>query len=351
MEFGKLRKLVREIIQKEILNKIEENLQQAEKIYFNSGKLSQEAKDLILSITNGDYLTKTITDVYWAMLDSSEKKDGDLLDKTDFNSLRFTYEQIKNYNKNVFPIKDFRFDDNDHIIAIVDSLKQRAKILEDLKKLPSIAIRNLKSEIRAERNWREMNDFRHYLEYFLGLYSQLSNRNPELQKNIERKLFKSNTTLKQLIDFAEEKENLLGGFEFNRENLQELIDENSYDMRMVYDKGSIVVVEVTSPNAIKKIGCNSLWCFTYGSGFDNLWRQYQNYSTNDVVYVIVNFSEKPDSKEFMHVLIRPLKKKYDEDDDESTLPLFNMANEVDHDPIWTLKNMFGKVNLNKIFEF
>jgi hypothetical protein len=25
-----------------------------------------------------------------------------------------------------------------------------------------------------------------------------------------------------------------------------------------------MVIEVSGPNGIKKIGCNSLWCFTYG---------------------------------------------------------------------------------------
>jgi hypothetical protein len=31
-----------------------------------------------------------------------------------------------------------------------------------------------------------------------------------------------------------------------------------------------MVIEVSGPNGIKKIGCNSLWCFTYGRNGDEL---------------------------------------------------------------------------------
>mgnify|MGYP003338529999 CR=1 FL=1 len=57
---------------------------------------------------------------------------------------------------------------------------------------------------------------------------------PELQKKVQNKMFKSNITLDKLIDFAEEKQNLLGGEEFDREKIKDLVDENSYDMRITF---------------------------------------------------------------------------------------------------------------------
>jgi hypothetical protein len=41
-----------------------ENIQQAEKYYFNNGKITGEHKDKILEITNGDNYTKMICDMY-----------------------------------------------------------------------------------------------------------------------------------------------------------------------------------------------------------------------------------------------------------------------------------------------
>ena len=41
-----------------------ENLQQADKIYFKTGLLTEEEKDVILKITGGDAYTKLVVD--WA---------------------------------------------------------------------------------------------------------------------------------------------------------------------------------------------------------------------------------------------------------------------------------------------
>jgi hypothetical protein len=69
-----------------------------------------------------------------------------------------------------------------------------------------------------------------------------------------------------------------------------------------------------------------------------------------MVYVIVNLNEKSDSRDFMHVLIAPLKKKYKEQDFDS--PLYSMSNnQEDVDPIGVLKSIFGKYNFRKLFTF
>ena len=62
---------LRKIIQEAIF--LAENLQQAEKMYFKPGKLSPEVKKYITHITGGDAYTKIITDIYYAVLQSSIK--------------------------------------------------------------------------------------------------------------------------------------------------------------------------------------------------------------------------------------------------------------------------------------
>jgi hypothetical protein len=36
------------------------------------------------------------------------------------------------------------------------------------------------------------------------------------------------------------------------------------ELKIKFNKGDVMVIEVSGPNGKKKIGCNSLWCFTYG---------------------------------------------------------------------------------------
>ena len=143
----------------------------------------------------------------------------------------------------------------------------------------------------------------------------------------------NNLTLKNLINFADEKENLLGGEDFTKQKIKEILSDNDVDAEPVYEKDDLMIIEVWSPMAIKQLGCNSLWCFTYSREGSFNWGDWNNYSTNGVVYLIVDFSNSSDSTEFMHVLIRPLKDYYPEGGDyEETDVLFDMANQYQEDP-------------------
>lgn len=319
--------------------KMFEYLELADKLYFKSGEISESDKYKILSITKNDNYTKVICDLFLFL-----QKNRYLLKNNIMEVLRDLYEQIKNYNKNTFPIKGFDITKkNDNLYFELDV---RGKIIDTMRKLPKVAIRNLKNEIRQERSYGELSNYLHLLEYFSGLYSMLGNRDDELKEKILKKMFKSNMTIDKLVDFVDEKENLLGGKEFTKEMIQEIISDNDYDLRTIYDKEKIMVVEVSSLDGIKLIGCNSLWCFTYGHSY-NAWH---NYSTNGIVYVIIDFNCTSDDSQFMYVLIKPLEKKYTEDNEDES-PLFNMANEQETAPIWYLKRVFGKYNFRKLFTF
>jgi hypothetical protein len=176
------------------LDNITEHLQQADKIYFNTGKLSPKIREQILKITNGDSFTKIISDMCFFILENNynlphEKKE---LSDNFLNKIENAYQELKTYNKNVFPIEGI--DTAKYPLQIMDMLNIRRKIIDNIKKLPTIAVRNLKNEIRELRNRNQLYKYNQDLEYFLAQYSLLSNRDEKLRKKIEDKMFKSNTT-------------------------------------------------------------------------------------------------------------------------------------------------------------
>lgn len=353
---------------------LKENVQLADKIYFKPGKLSQKVRQVIIDrITGGDAWTKLIADIYFAEFQHSlrqgewtmavingeeipeEKEeytsDDDILHVDTWKRIKSYYQQLKEYNKNVFPIKGLNPNGVEDIWSLIGALNQRPKILEMMKKLPSVAIRNMKADIRTERDGNEMNQYRHNLDYFLSHYSLLDNRDAELKKFVENKMFKSGVTLKELLNFVEEKENLLGGKKFDKEVIKNMIaDNNHHELEVIYEKDNIMVVEVSGPYGIKDIGCNSLWCFTYGEGYSRNWSQY---SYNDTVYVIIDFDEPSDSPEFMNVVIRPLvwNPKSESEEEVNDETVFDMANHNRYDALPYLNGVLGLETAKELLTF
>jgi hypothetical protein len=317
---------------------LKENIQLADKIYFKTDKLTDEDRDIILSITGGNNYTKIISDFYYAL--KYEQYYTSNISKT----TQLLYNEIKNYNKNVFPIIGYDVYYPSEVYNLISSLETREKIIKEISKLPSIAIRNLRNDIRKERHVNELKDYLHNIEYFMFHYAFLANRSDEVKIKILNKMFKNNTTLDDLMRFTDEKANFIGGVDFTKDDIKKLSEQE--DFEIIYEQGEVMIVRVDSPEGIKAIGCNSLWCFTYGSGFDQAYRMWSNYSYNDIVYVIIDFKEKSDSDSFMHVLIKPLINdngkliKYSNEDVDD-YPIFNMSNENYYSPYSILKNLFG----------
>lgn len=334
----------------EILNKkkvFKENIQLADKVYFKTGKLSNDDREIILNITKGNNYTKIISDFSFALKELSSFDSDDKIAKR----LKLLYDDVLNYNKNVYPIVGYDVINPSNISEIIYGLEKRRKIIDEIKKLPSIASRNLKEDIRKERTSSELGKYLRDLEYFMSHYSLLSNRDKDTQIKILKKMFKGNTTLKQLMRFVDDKQNFIGGVEFTKEDIKKLSESEDFDI--VYEKGDIMIIRVDSPEGIKAIGCNSLWCFTYGSGFDAAHRQWSQYSHNDMVYVLVDFRESSESEEFMHVLIRPLTDEEGDliEYDEREYPIYNMSNENYHNPYEILENLFGSSFKNIIEDY
>jgi hypothetical protein len=340
---------LREFIERSVREYLNENIQLADKVYFKTGKLSNEDREIILNITNNDNYTKLISDFYFTL---KEKK---ININEIIKELKLLYKDVINYNKNIYPVFGYDINYPQNIYGVIIGLQKRRKIIEEIKKLPSIATRNLKDDIRRERNSLELAVYLNDLEYFMSHYSLLSNRDKDIQIKILRKMFKGgNTTLKKLMDFVDEKENFIGGIDFTRDDIKKLSE--SEDFEIIYEQGSVMIIRVDSPDGIKAIGCNSLWCFTYGSGFDSAYRQWNNYSHNGIVYVLIDFREKSNSENFMYVLINPLTDEdgklieYDEDN-EDKYPIYNMVNENFINPYSILSYLFGSNFKNIINDY
>ena len=233
-------------------NTLRENPQLADKVYFKTGKLSPRVKEIIISkITGGDHYTKLICDIYYAKLQSGlrtgewamhhldksldgksgdeyvEKDeyttDNDILQLSEWKEIKSYYQQLKDYDKNLFPIRGLNINSVEDIWSLITALKQRETILEKIKVLPSIAMRNMRDDIRTPRNGQEMNHYRDRLEYFLGYYSQLDNRDDNAKGNVYKKMFKSGVTMEDLVNFAEDKGGLLGGNKFTPSSVKKLV--------------------------------------------------------------------------------------------------------------------------------
>jgi hypothetical protein len=265
----------------------------------------------------------------------TEKPENDVMNTFDIEKLAEIYNQLKTYNKNVFPIKGFNINGVENISDFFKALHERDIILNIFEQWPSIAKRNMKADIRDERNGSQMNGYRRDLEYVNSYISMLNNRDDSAKNTIFNKMFTNNTTLDDVIDFVEQKENLLGGVDLTRKQIKQILkhDKENYDeLRVKYDKGNIMILEVSGAYGIKEIGCNSLWCFTYnkkggGLNFDD-W--YKN-STNDYCYVIIDFSEPSNSEQFMHVLTKPLRYDYSDYGESGYERLYTMTNRDVHD--------------------
>lgn len=372
---------LRQIIRESII--LAENLQQADKIYFNTGILSPDVKRYILHVTQGDYWTKLISDIVYAELQQYEKM-GELIDldifsgikttkkktkakngifdvsKTtltldDWKKIRATHNQLKAYNKNVFPIKDFSAN-SFGTWELIRALDNRGEILDDLKKLPSIAMRNMRDDIRLERNAAELQKYKSQLEDFLKYYSLIGNRDGKMKASIDKKIFSSNVTLDNLLNFAREKQNLVGGANITRKMVSQMIMESDGGLKKIYDSGTLMVIDVNSENGIKQLGCNSVWCFTYTGNNPYGWtRDWAGNSTNGHVYVFIDFSEPSDSPEFMHVLVKPLDfyggdipERKDMDNDKK---LFNMGNQNVENPLNYINSVIGLEKAQKLLTF
>lgn len=276
---------------------IEENFQLARKLYIDKGELSDEEVSFIKSLSTDTHLFKTLADLY------IEDRKGHSRWKPE--NWRKIVTQLKNYNKNIFPIKGFSFDSIE-VVVTKRMLEEREDLINIFSKFPSLAKRNLSLDIKIPRGSWQIHSLKHTIDHISIHLRLLDNRSDAAKNLIYKKVFSSShPTFESVLDFLEDKVNLLNNKAYTKQELYTLIAENSGDLRRVYDKGNIVIVDVTSQPGIKLIGSNSLWCFTYGDEYSLAGEQWDRYSYNSHVYAIIDFSVSQETPEFIHIVTKP----------------------------------------------
>lgn len=329
-----------------------ENLQQAEKLYFRTGKIDSDGKEKILNVTHGDNYTKILSDFYIVIDEYLGYRDVS-------TQLREYYEWLKRYNNKFLPIQGLdggTITPNTNAYDIMNCLESRDKIIQLLLKLPSIARRNFPYKQKVMDS-KELKDLANQLQYFMGQYSLLENRSDEVKDKINKKIFRSGYSLDEWIEFIEEKENIFNEIKLDKDGLRTIINDGDSDL--VYETDKVWVIEVYSPYTIQELGCNSYWCFTYGKTMMNNW---DSHSYMDMVYLIVDWDEDPSSPEFMHVLIKPIDElidrtisgDFDDEEDDYDYILYDMGNTNVYGPLnrltYWICNGIDKTCYNKIKE-
>lgn len=264
------------------MSTIQENLQLADKLYFNTGILSPEDKNVILSITKGDNFTKLISDLYLWSKNRDWSKD----------KISKFYQTVKTYDKNLIPIEGFNSIDGfdqDTIGNFAYAVFKREEILKFLRQLPSIALRNVKEDLRKPRNLQQLERTRNSLEYFFAFYPTIMQLPEDRKNRIINKLFSSERkTMDSWTDFVEERSHLVGGA-YTAGDLDEIVDELDGDAEIIQRDNNVTVIDVMSPEAMMRLGCNSMWCFSLPGG-EGYWSQY-NYNGH-VYFIYVDDDEQ-----------------------------------------------------------
>lgn len=270
-----LKKLIDPII-------LNETYGELEKHYLKTGLYDDEDRNVIMNITGGDNWTKLIADMYKYLANKyNPTVEPKRLDARDINILRDAHAMLKRYNKNVFPLKDiFAKDYYTHPLGIRNDLDLRELIIKKLKLFPTILLRNLRDDIRKERNEYEFKELWEIIKQIETSLKLLNNVNPEQREKIIKKIFSSKfTTFDEIKRRLEDTTIPYLSEESGMEELISKVEDMGDEAEIIYNENNILVVVIKSPEAMRYIGCSSQWCFATGG--DDYWDQYasQGYAT------------------------------------------------------------------------
>lgn len=288
--------LIKKLLNEGLKQVLFENPQVADKKFFNTGKLSPEFKQELLNITHGDHFTNLVAEFSYYFA-----KNGN--DKGITKLAEAFYQYLKEYDKNLFPVKYDLFsysEDQDrphHITDLYSILRERHYLVQNFKKLPSIAIRNLKSLTKVPTDQ----------EYALGF---IDKKIIELVKAIKfipktkkgevilQKIFNSKNNLDTMLAVAK---NYAHAFtELSDENKEDLLDVlPMLDADVIQNSDNILVIQVNDQEAMERIGCTSVWCFARPNS-EGYW---DDYAPLGYVYVIFNFALETDDAKFLMVYL------------------------------------------------
>jgi hypothetical protein len=313
---------------------LNENYQKTVKDLLKTGQLTKYQFDEILQITGGDKYTYILAQYYMQHKGYEDK----------------FYDRLKRYyeRKNILSLDvdlNKTYDQRD-ILNLFYNLKSREEILATYEKFGNFEKRNLKKIITGKIfNTAQIDTLKNRISYLYSVYTNISNRDEDVQKMLIRKGFNSSYDIDDMIDFFESKENIIGDVTFTEDDLYDIMNETD-DAEIVYKGENFAVVKITSVYDMQKLGCNTFWCFSYpGSNY----RQFMEYSYNDTVYMIFDFSERKHPADKYYVLIMPPEMEYDDEDGKPAM--YDAFNDPVEDTLTILKYFFKGVDYSDILIF
>jgi hypothetical protein len=282
-----------------------ENLQLADKLYFKTGELTETEKQLILSITGGDNYTKIMADAFHHF--KKFEPNGEFTSNSlSLKLMKKMYEYIKDYDENLFPIKDY--DPNNmtnpklHIIDLFEALKDRQDIISFVREyFDRIYLRNIREDIRKPRTRWEFVEIYNKMKTLSNQLSMLKRINPMYSDKIFKKVFSSkNKTIDAVLtQLTNIKEFLVN--DVKPEEIKELVIDHCDSSKIVYYKNKIMIVRVGSNQDMVTLGKNTLWCFALELKEDGYWEEY---ALGKHVYIIIDF-KKPVTNMYKFVVFLP----------------------------------------------
>lgn len=303
-----VRKIIRESFN------LAENIQQADKIYFKTGLLSPEDRENILSITGGDNWTRLVADWYYHVMKVWKSNDFN----RDKKMIQEFYDDLKNYNKNVFPVEfdlqEYNAQENEigkHVLDLFSQLRERRYAVNEYRKLPAIALRNLKDIVRtpnksrSEYYFKDLADKLRKLNKFIELLpkpgrfddEETAARKEERRNIFMNKIFASKNTLDNMVKIAEQFAYAFNTHVDEEMDKEQVIENLQYiEAELVQDTGDVLVIKAKDQEAMEKLGCMSAWCFAR-PGAQGDWETY----TDNIgyCYVIFDFSKDMFDSKFL----------------------------------------------------
>ena len=142
------------------------------------------------------------------------------------------HNELKTYDKNVFPVEGNIFDYSvqetergKHILDLYSMLKEREYIIKEIRKLPSIAVDNLKKFIRTPRS----------SEYD---FKDIANKLRTLNRNLESLPKPGRNDDDEAIAIKDTRRNTLLKKIFNSKNSFEQMVKNTEQFAYVFNNGS-----------------------------------------------------------------------------------------------------------------
>ena len=305
-----------DVIMKVMLN---ENIQMAEKLYFNNGVLNEIEKNIILGVSKSDTTTKFLCDVYFhdfkkQIEDSNRSITEEYVVQIITEKLKDIRECILTYKSTVFGVKGYNILDGSDS-QVYNAMLVRYDILNvEFKKLPSVALRN-NTDKKDKYDESDMDYFMRRLKDFIRKYE----RNIDLISDIDKgKMFSSSTSLndwdKKLDNIIENSTEDYHYDNITIDTIEDLVSQ-SKDIRIVAKNKRYYFLNVNNRHDIKLIGCHSYWCFSSKGVNKKDSSDWNNYSYASNVFILIDFTYTQKTAHFMTVYISPFENKSDVDYD------------------------------------